>query len=92
MSDKTQHVAERFPDLAQAVKQYASDNRFFRSLCEDYGEAVEMLRRWEKSDDSEASAHFAACRELIAELEQEILAELQLWNEGGAPPSAGVKL
>lgn len=91
MSDKSQYVAERFPELAQAIKQYASDNRFFRSLCEDYGEAVGMLRRWEELDDSEASAHFAACRELIADLEQEILAELQHWNEGGGIPDEGMK-
>jgi hypothetical protein len=83
MSDKTRYVVERFPELAQAIKQYASDNRFFHSLCEDYGQAVEMMRRWEQSSDSEASPHFAMCHELVADLEQEILAELQLWNEGG---------
>jgi hypothetical protein len=44
MSDRARYVVERFPDLADAVKQYSSDNRFFRGLCEDYGEAVEALR------------------------------------------------
>jgi hypothetical protein len=39
MSDRARYVVERFPDLADAVKQYSSDNRFFRGLCEDYGEA-----------------------------------------------------
>ena len=37
MSDRVRHVVGRFPDLAHAIKQYSSDNRFFRGLCEDYG-------------------------------------------------------
>ncbi|WP_146208799.1 hypothetical protein [Azospirillum sp. TSO22-1] len=91
MSEKTQHVAERFPDLAQAIKQYASDNRFFHGLCEDYGEAVEMLHHLERLGDSSASAQYAVCREIVLELEQEILAELQLWNEGGSSLEGPVK-
>jgi hypothetical protein len=47
MTDRARYVVERFPDLAYAVKQYSSDNRFFRGLCEDYGEAVEVLRQCE---------------------------------------------
>lgn len=85
MSAKTQHAAERFPDLAQAIKQYASDNRFFRGLCEDYGEAVEILRRWEGLDDSVTPERIGACRELVADLEREILIELRVWNEGERP-------
>lgn len=91
MSEKTQRVAERFPDLAQAIKQYASDNRFFHGLCEDYGEAIEMLRHLEGLDTPAASAQYAVCREIVSELEQEILAELQLWNEGGSSPGEPVK-
>ena len=47
MSERARYVVERFPDLAYAIKQYSSDNRFFRGLCEDYGEAVEALRQCE---------------------------------------------
>lgn len=91
MPDRTQHAAERFPDLAQAIKQYASDNRFFHGLCEDYGEAVEMLHRLEGLERSSVSAHIAVWRELVVDLEEEILAELQLWNEGGRPPGGPAK-
>ena len=52
MSDRARYVVERFPDLADAVKQYSSDNRFFRGLCEDYGEAVEALRQCETVEQS----------------------------------------
>ncbi len=77
MSDKTRHAVERFPDLAAVIKQHCADNRFFRNLCEDYGEAIDVLRRWERADRPPPAEHITACRELISELEQEILFELQ---------------
>ncbi|AWJ83553.1 hypothetical protein TSH58p_08455 [Azospirillum sp. TSH58] len=77
MLDKLRHVAERFPDLGEIIKQHSADNRFFRSLCEDYGEAVEILREWEASNSGRSSKRADACRDLIADLEQEILLELQ---------------
>jgi hypothetical protein len=50
VSDRVRYIVERFPDLEYAITQYSSDNRFFRGLCEDYGEAVEALRHCEASD------------------------------------------
>lgn len=82
MSDKILYAVERFPDLVQAIKQYASDNRFFHSLCEDYGEAVEMLHHLEGLNDFQACTRLSVCRALVADLEEEILSELQLWNDG----------
>ncbi|CAO3434897.1 hypothetical protein [Azospirillum doebereinerae] len=82
MSDKVRYAVERFPDLAYAIKQYSSDNRFFSGLCEDYGEAVETLRRWETSGRPHASERANACRVLIADIESEILLELKRWNDG----------
>ena len=82
MSDKVRYVVERFPDLAHAIKQYSSDNRFFRGLCEDYGEAVEALRDCETSDDPEDSECAEACRALILDLEREVLLELRRWIDG----------
>lgn len=81
MSEKARYVVERFPDLADAVKQYSSDNRFFRGLCEDYGEAVEALRQSEKSGSPIACERAEACRALIRDLEREILHELHQWIE-----------
>ncbi len=81
MSERARYVVERFPDLADAVKQYSSDNRFFRGLCEDYGEAVEALRQCQSSDSSTASERADACLALILDLEREILLELHQWNE-----------
>lgn len=82
MLDKLRHVVERFPDLEGMIKQQCADNRFFRSLCEDYGEAIEVLRGWEASGSGRGLKRTDACRALIADLEQEILLELQNRNDG----------
>ena len=80
MSERARYVVERFPDLADAVKQYSSDNRFFHGLCEDYGEAVEVLQQCQNLDSSIAFERADACRALILDLEREILLELHQWN------------
>ncbi len=82
MSQRIRYAMERFPDLAQAIKLYCADNRFFRGLCEDYGEAVEVLHGWEQANGTSPSERISTCRELVADLEQEILTELERWNGG----------
>ena len=79
MSDRARYVVERFPDLADAVKQYSADNRFFHGLCEDYGEAVEALRQCETLYSPAALERAEACRALILDLEREILLDLHQW-------------
>lgn len=81
MSERVRYVIERFPDLAQAIKQYSSDNRFFRGLCEDYGDAVEALRQCETLNHPLACERADACRALIMDLEREVLLELHEWND-----------
>jgi hypothetical protein len=87
MSDKARYVVERFPDLAEAVKQYSSDNRFFRGLCEDYGEAVEALRQCEPVNNPTVYERAEACRALILDLEHEILLDLRQWNDKQGDPA-----
>jgi hypothetical protein len=87
MSERVRYIVERFPDLASAVKQYSSDNRFFRGLCEDYGEAVEVLLQCENSNSPMASERAKACRELIMDLEREVLLELHRWNDDHGGPA-----
>jgi hypothetical protein len=87
MSDRARYVVERFPDLADAVKQYSSDNRFFHGLCEDYGEAVEALRQCETLYNPVAFERAEACRALILDLEREILDELCQWNDTWGGPA-----
>jgi hypothetical protein len=70
------------PRLAAALRRFASrstqlerevlKNPDFRSLCEDYGEAVEALERWSKSNHSPSPQRVLEYQRLVDELEQEI--------------------
>lgn len=77
MSQKIQYAIKRFPEFAEAIKQNCADSRFFFNLCEDYGEAIEILRDWDLYDKSTSSESVRMCRELVKDLEQEILLELE---------------
>ena len=71
------HVVQRFPGRWGDIAALGQASEDFRALCEDYGEAVEALRRWQASTaDPVASARIEEFARLVAELEAEILAAL----------------
>lgn len=72
----THHVLERFPERRSAIAGLLERNAEFGSLCEDYGEAVEALRRWQASPDDNASLEVRHFGLLVTELEEEILSAL----------------
>jgi len=76
MTEKTHHVLDQLPQHGYALRERMIVDREFRSLCEDYGDALEALRRWEASADRHRAARIEEFRGLLAELEIEILAEL----------------
>jgi cell division FtsZ-interacting protein ZapD len=76
LSDKTSHVLERLPDHRCALLQRMMRDPEFRCLCEDFGEALEALHRWEHSPDQHRAARVEEFSQLLAELESEILVEL----------------
>jgi len=76
MVDRTHHVLERLPQHRRAISERMMVDRDFRSLCDDYDDALEALRRWEASDDRRRQERVAEFRDLVEELEQEILREL----------------
>jgi hypothetical protein len=69
-------VLERFPDHWQEIKGLLRTSDAFGSLCEDYTVAVTALRAWEGSADPKAPARVTEYRDLVAELEAEILERL----------------
>ena len=80
------HVVQRFPEQWQDITALSRASEDFRALCDDYGEAVEALRRWQAAtDDPNAPARIEEFAQLVAELEDEILAELG--RERGRPCS-----
>jgi hypothetical protein len=76
MPEKTQHVLDELPQHRHALRQRMLVDGEFRSLCEDYGDAFEALRRWEASADVHRAARVEEFGRLLAELESEILTEL----------------
>ena len=82
MSDKARYVVERFPDLADAIKQYSSDNRFFRGLCEDYGEAVEACVNAKRRTILKIPNVLKPAARSSWISEREILLELHRWIDG----------
>jgi hypothetical protein len=72
------HVLERFPDHWQEITVLLRTSDAFGSLCEDYAAAVTALRAWEISTDPKGPARVTEYRELVAELEVEILELLQV--------------
>lgn len=71
------HVFQRFPDRWRVIAALGRSSDDFRALCEDYGEAVEALRRWQAATaDPGAPARTEEFGQLVAELEDEILAAL----------------
>jgi uncharacterized protein YdcH (DUF465 family) len=78
MTEKTHHVLDRLPQHRIALLERMMVDPEFRSLCEDYGDALEALRRWETSDDPNRQARIEEFARLRLELESEILSELRV--------------
>lgn len=76
MSERTHHVLEALPQHRHTLCERMLVDQEFRSLCEDYGEAVEAVRYWEQSRHQHREARSEEFRDLVVELEREILAEL----------------
>jgi hypothetical protein len=76
VADKAHYVLDQLPEHRHAIRERMGVDQEFRSLCEDYGDAFEALRRWEGSDDSHRVARIEEFRRLLGDLEAEILAEL----------------
>ena len=73
MTDKTRHVHERFPTETELIRHLLSENSEFASLCEDYGECIEMLKILTGLSKSPITARINEFRLLRSELEEEIL-------------------
>jgi hypothetical protein len=76
MSDRYHHVFERLPGHQLAIRQRMIADPSFRSLCEDFDEAYEALKRWQTSADTNRTARVTEFTLLLHELEQDILREL----------------
>lgn len=74
--DKLQHVLDRLPRRQRMLRERMLRDPTFRSICEDYGTAVEALTRWEASGEAGSRARADEFRQLVQDLEAEILVAL----------------
>jgi hypothetical protein len=72
-----ERVIERFPELAASIRARFHADSSFREMCGDYTETLEMLQRWQASDDPHRAARIEEYRELAEGLELEIVTALQ---------------
>ncbi len=78
MPDKAKHVLEQLMlPLAVLELRMAADPDF-RCLCADHREALEALGHWEAASDRHRAARIEEFACLVAELEQEIMAQLNV--------------
>lgn len=75
MSAISSHLAkirQLFPESGEAVSELALRSEAFRSLCEDYGLAMEALRQLELRNRPEDVEKMHEYRRLLHELEGEL--------------------
>ena len=79
MSSIVPHIARirrLFPERAEAIPRLALQNDAFRTICEDYGMALEALRRLEVRNHPLDLEKILEYRALIRDLERELRDEI----------------
>lgn len=82
MARKLAAALKRFARYGARIEQEIFRNPEFRLLCEDYGDAVGALERWERAGDPVSRHKASEYRQLVEDLGREIEDHLRL-------PSAG---
>lgn len=70
--DEIDALAQRFPEHVWTIRQLHRRDDEFRSLCEDYGEALRALEHWQRVGGP-SHMRVEEYRELAKELENEVL-------------------
>lgn len=79
MSSIVPHIARirrLFPERAEDIPRLALQNDAFRTICEDYGMALEALRRLEVRNHPLDLEKILEYRALIRDLERELREEI----------------
>jgi crotonobetainyl-CoA:carnitine CoA-transferase CaiB-like acyl-CoA transferase len=76
MNDKAYHIRERFPDKSDNIALLLVMDPEFRAMCEDYDDCINALQYWDRSEVPEAASRVAEYRNLVRELEEEIIQAL----------------
>lgn len=80
MSSHVAKVRQLFPETGEAVSELALMSETFRTLCEDYGLAVDALRQLELRNRPQDIEKMHEYRQLLHELERELRAAFDSWR------------
>ena len=80
MSDEIEALARRFPQHASKIRRLHARDPDFRSICDDYGLAQRALKHWEAVGQAAPPGRVEEYREIVQELEAEVLAILQAFE------------
>ncbi len=72
MPGKLTAALKRFVVCGARIEREILKNPEFRSLCEDYGDAVEALECWTQAGDPAAQQKISEYRKLVEDLDREI--------------------
>jgi len=67
MLESSRHILARLHELRTRAELRILRDPQFRSLCQDYGAAVEAFEHWSRSSAPEASQRIADYRALVLE-------------------------
>ena len=70
-------VLKRFPQHSEKIQQVFSKDPSFQSLCEDYRACSKALKYWSGATSDKAAARREEYRQLLLELEEEVLLYLK---------------
>lgn len=76
-----QSLVKSFPGRSAAIERAYEDSGYFRSICTDFHECTQALIYWNTIESDEASANVEEYRELLGEIEREILDWLDVWED-----------
>jgi len=76
MNDIPNHIRERFSNQSDAIAILMAEDPEFLTICEDYGKCIKAYSYWTRSKEPEAETRADEYRNLIQELEKEIVEAL----------------
>ena len=70
------HIRKRFSDQKYSIDQLMTKDSEFLSLCDDYDACINALQYWTKSKEPEAESRIDEFRNIVRELEEEVIEAL----------------
>ncbi len=70
------HIRKRFSDQKYSIDQLMTKDSEFLSLCDDYDACINALQYWTESKEPEAESRIDEFRNIVRELEEEVIEAL----------------